>query len=89
MKRLHDSPLHSGHRVATRGCNHPLAFVIDPTESELRELEQMLANCPSCSRWSPGDGPIMAIVSTGDATTPRRSFELAARWREGKDSEHE
>jgi hypothetical protein len=24
----------------------------------------MLAQCPNCSRWSPGDGPIMAVVSS-------------------------
>jgi hypothetical protein len=29
---------------------------------DLKELEQMLANCPNCSRWSPGDGPLMAVI---------------------------
>lgn len=43
-------------------CNHKLALLIDPSDRELRELEQMLANCPNCSHWMPGDGPIMAIV---------------------------
>ena len=43
-------------------CNHPLAVVIDPTDSELRALEMMLAECPNCSRWTPGDGPIMAVL---------------------------
>jgi len=47
-------------RIAARRCNHPLAVMVDPTERELRELEAMLAQCPNCSRWTPGDGPIMA-----------------------------
>jgi hypothetical protein len=73
MKRLHDTPLHPD---PTRRCNHPLAFAIDPTDSELRELEQMLADCPSCSRWSPGDGPIMAIVSSQDGGPAEDSKEI-------------
>ena len=43
-------------------CNHPHAVIVNPSESELRELEAMLASCPNCSRWSPGDGPIMAVL---------------------------
>jgi hypothetical protein len=45
-----------------RCCNHPLAVLLDPTEFELRELERMLAECPNCSRWAPGDGPIIAVL---------------------------
>lgn len=43
-------------------CNHGLALLIDPSDNELRELEKMLAKCPNCSGWSPGDGPIMAVI---------------------------
>jgi hypothetical protein len=53
-------------RHGTYRCNHPLAVLVDPTEAELRELERMLAQCPHCSRWAPGDGPIMAIVVSRD-----------------------
>lgn len=54
-------------------CNHPLAVVVDPTQRELRELERMLAQCPVCSRWSPGDGPIMAVLSSriSDRSEPK------------------
>lgn len=54
--------------AANYRCNHPPAVVVDPTARELRELEQMLARCPICRQWSPGDGPIMAIVSTEETT---------------------
>jgi len=47
-----------------RLCNHPHAVIVNPSERELREFEAMLASCPNCSRWSPGDGPIMAVLST-------------------------
>lgn len=49
-------------------CNHPIALLVDPTEAELRELDAMLAACPNCSRWRPGDGPIMAILKTDENT---------------------
>jgi hypothetical protein len=49
-------------------CNHPLAVVVDPSEQEIKELESMLARCPNCSKWHPGDGPIMAVL------TSRRDF---------------
>jgi hypothetical protein len=63
MRHLHDNPRpHSDSRSAKHRCSHPLALVIDPTDREISELEQMLANCPSCSQWSPGDGPIMAVL---------------------------
>ena len=45
-------------------CNHAHAVIVNPSERELREFEAMLASCPNCSRWSPGDGPIMAVLST-------------------------
>lgn len=41
-------------------------MVLDPTEVELCELERMLAQCQHCNRWTPGDGPIMAIVLSRD-----------------------
>lgn len=43
-------------------CNHRLAVAINPTDRDLRELETMLAQCPNCNRWMPGDGPIMATL---------------------------
>lgn len=45
-------------------CNHPLALIVDPTERELKELETMLAHCPNCSQWQPGQGPIMAVLQS-------------------------
>jgi hypothetical protein len=51
-------------RPVTPRCNHPLALIVDPTERELKELETMLARCPNCSQWHPGDGPIMAVLSS-------------------------
>lgn len=66
---------HSSRRAKHR-CNHPLALAIDPTARELNELEQMLAKCPICSRWSPGDGPIMAIVSSRETATDDGPKEL-------------
>lgn len=53
---------------ATPGCNHPLAVLFDPSDGEMSRLEQVLARCPVCSRWSPGDGPILAIVSSPTIT---------------------
>jgi len=51
-------------RDRSTGCNHPLAVMIDPTASELREFEAMLARCPNYSQWSPGDGPIRVIIAS-------------------------
>jgi hypothetical protein len=45
-----------------RYCDHPPALAVDPTENELRDLESMLAACPTCGQWTPGDGPIVAIL---------------------------
>jgi hypothetical protein len=50
--------------------------VIDPTDLELEKLEKMLAECPNCSQWSPGDGPIMAIVASRDNTPEEEPKEL-------------
>lgn len=51
-------------RPVTPRCNHPLAVIVDPTERELKELETMLARCPNCSQWHPGNGPIMAVLTS-------------------------
>jgi hypothetical protein len=58
-------------------CNHPLAVVVDPTDGELRELEAMLAKCPNCSRWLPGNGPIMAVLSSDENSIPHDPKELS------------
>ena len=76
MKSLRDNPNQAGARVTDYRCNHPLAVVIDPTDHQLRELEAMLAQCPNCSRWTPGDGPIMAIVASRDNTPEEEPKEL-------------
>jgi hypothetical protein len=64
-------PTRKGAQPSPYRCNHPLAVLIDPTDRELRELEQMLATCPVCSQWSPGDGPIMAVMSTLEIVNDR------------------
>lgn len=57
-----DTDKHSPFPIDQR-CNHPLpAVLFEPTDEQLSDLEAMLARCPVCSRWSPGDGPIMAII---------------------------
>jgi hypothetical protein len=58
----HNSSTQDRVRITDRHCNHPLAVVVDPTDRQLSELEAMLAQCPNCSRWTPGDGPIMATL---------------------------
>ncbi len=62
MHRLQTNSGQDVPRAINQRCNHKLALLIDPTDRELHELEQMLASCPNCSRWMPGDGPIMAVV---------------------------
>jgi len=62
-------------RIAQHCCNHPLAVIVDPTDRQLRELEDMLAKCPNCSQWTPGDGPIMAILSSGGSSDRRDDAE--------------
>jgi len=51
-------------RPVTPRCNHPLAVIVDPTERELKDLETMLEHCPNCSQWHPGNGPIMAVLTS-------------------------
>ena len=52
---------------AKQRCNHPLALVVDRTERELRELEVLLSNRPNCSRWTPENGPIIAVLSSAES----------------------
>ena len=66
LRRFTRTVLENKFQRGDHGCNHPLAILVDPTEVELRELERMLAECPNCSRWTPGDGPIMAILLSHD-----------------------
>ena len=60
-------------RPVTSRCNHPLAVIVDPTERELKDLETMLARCPNCSQWHPGDGPIMAVLSSRENSSQNNS----------------
>ena len=69
-ERVRPKSANHSSRRAKHCCSHPLALVIDPTARELNELEQMLAKCPIRSRWSPGGGPIMAIVNTATDDGP-------------------
>jgi len=62
MKSSQHNSTQDSVRITDRHCNHPLAVVVDATDRQLRELEAMLAQCPNCSRWTPGDGPIMATL---------------------------
>jgi hypothetical protein len=65
MKLFKRNTNNDSHRPLTSRCNHPLAVIVDPTEQELKELETMLERCPNCSKWHPGDGPIMAVLTSG------------------------
>jgi len=51
-------------RLVAARCHHPRAVIIDPSERQLTELEIMLARCPNCSQWHPGQGPIMAVLTS-------------------------
>jgi hypothetical protein len=62
MKLFKRNSSSDSQRPVTARCNHPLAVIVDPTEREVKELETMLAHCPNCSQWHPGDGPIMAVL---------------------------
>ena len=73
MKLFKRSSTNGIQRPVTPRCNHPLAVIVDPTERELKELETMLAHCPNCSQWHPGDGPIMAVLSTGQDSSQNSS----------------
>jgi len=68
---INDNP-----RLIAPRCNHPLAVIVDPTERELQELEAMLARCPNCSQWHPGDGPIMAVLSSNPDSSRNNSNPL-------------
>jgi hypothetical protein len=72
MKPSARSVLEKKLQRGNHGCNHPLAVLVDPTDFELRELERMLAECPNCSRWTPGDGPIVAILLSPASTRQER-----------------
>jgi hypothetical protein len=73
MKLLQRNSSQENSSVAIQRCNHPLAVIVDPTDGEIREFEAMLAKCPNCSQWVPGDGPIMAVLSSGETHT-RKQF---------------
>ena len=57
-------------------CNHPIAVIVDPTDKQLQDLEAMLSQCPNCSHWAPGDGPIMAVISTQTTRLIREPIKL-------------
>lgn len=76
MRRRRKESGREAPRAVKQRCNHGLAVAIDPSANELSELERMLANCPNCSRWSPGDGPIMAVVKSGKITGNEEPHEL-------------
>jgi hypothetical protein len=69
MKQLQCNSPQVSSSLPKQRCNHRLAVIVDPTDPELRELEAMLARCPNCSQWMPGDGPIMAVLSSDENTT--------------------
>jgi hypothetical protein len=77
MKHDHEKPHRAESPDGKTGCNHPLAVVIDPTDDEIKEVEKMLAECPYCSQWSPGDGPIMAVISSYEKSRNEDPKELA------------
>ncbi len=64
MKLFKGNSIDDRRRPVAARCNHPLAVIVDPTERELKELETMLARCPNCSQWHPGQGPIMAVLTS-------------------------
>jgi len=61
---------------AKQPCNHPLALVVDQTERELRELEVLLSNRPNCSRCTPENGPIMAVLSSAESQDHKAPEDL-------------
>jgi hypothetical protein len=70
------SAQYSDRKLVETAMQSPLAVVVDPTDGELREFEAMLAKCPNCSQWLPGDGPIMAVLSSDEnsiTTDPKNS----------------
>jgi hypothetical protein len=73
MKLFKHNSTNEIQRPVTPRCNHPLAVIVDPTERELKDLETMLAHCPNCSQWHPGDGPIMAVLSSRENSSQNNS----------------
>ena len=73
MKLFKRNSSSDSQRPVTARCNHPLAVIVDPTEREVKELETMLAHCPNCSQWHPGDGPIMAVLSSAEDSSQNNS----------------
>ena len=73
MKLFKRNSSSDSQRPVTARCNHPLAVIVDPTEREVKELETMLAHCPNCSQWHPGDGPIMAVLSSSQDSSQNNS----------------
>jgi hypothetical protein len=61
---------------SSRSITHSLWLSIR-TDGELRELEAMLAKCPNCSQWLPGEGPIMAVLSSDENSIQHGPKELA------------
>lgn len=76
MKRSKETMLLDGTQSAPIRCNHPIAVIVDPTDKQLQDLEAMLSQCPNCSHWAPGDGPIMAVISTQTTQLIRESIKL-------------
>ena len=64
MNKVTEISTEDGATAPLLRCNHPLTLLVDPTDKELQELEAMLAKCPNCSQWMPGDGPIMATPTS-------------------------
>jgi hypothetical protein len=64
MKRVQHNSQQAISSLLKQRCDHQLAVVVDPSDRELRELAAMLAKCPNCGQWLPGDGPIMAVLSS-------------------------
>jgi hypothetical protein len=62
MKLFKRNSIDDRQRPLAPRCHHPLAVLVDPSERQLTELETMLARCPNCSQWRPGQGPIMAVL---------------------------
>jgi len=73
MKLFKRNAINDCQRPVTPRCNHPLAVIVDPTERELKELETMLARCPNCSQWHPGNGPIMAVLNSRQGSSRNNS----------------
>ena len=69
MKLFKRNSIDDSRRPIAERCHHPLAVIVDPSERELTELENMLARCPNCSQWHPGQGPIMAVLTSREESS--------------------